>query len=227
MTPAGRFFTQFFDEAMKYFDYPMRDIEWEQGAQASQSSNVNGEVLNTEKKFEILMDASDFLPVELTVIYDEVEREVVIEGHQKERTDRIGSIEKHFRRKFALPEDTCSEGLAAFLVTSKKQLRILAPKKSVGPLLRRLPIQVVTELAEEDGQINEMTCEKQKFSDEGIGEEVTSEITEQKEELNAATCDSDVKQVIEKDVVLSQQLDGPARPKRLPKIKREYLNIFC
>lgn len=28
MTPAGRFFTHFFDEAMQYFNYPMHNIVW-------------------------------------------------------------------------------------------------------------------------------------------------------------------------------------------------------
>lgn len=28
MTPAGRFFTHFFDETMQYFNYPMHDITW-------------------------------------------------------------------------------------------------------------------------------------------------------------------------------------------------------
>lgn len=198
------------------------------------------------------MDVSDFSPVELTVSYDEAEGEVIVEGHLKERTDRMGSIEKHFKRKFALPEDTCSEALAAFLVTSKNQLQIVAPKKGIASLIRPIPIQIVTEVPDiskredrntKSQKVNdsEIKIEKQENLVDGISkstineepksamaeENISAEITELKREPEAEESNAEIKEISEDDTESSQQGETPARPRRMPKIKREYLNIFC
>lgn len=141
MTPAGRFFTHFFDEAMQYFNYPMHDIIWS-GESPTKNSSINEKIIDNDEKFSIEIDLSDFLAGELLIIYNEEERELLVEGHRKERNGRFGSIERNFKRKFDIPIDVHDGSLAAFLIPSGL-LTIQAFKKDNKQPTRRIPIQEI------------------------------------------------------------------------------------
>ncbi|VDM12947.1 unnamed protein product [Wuchereria bancrofti] len=141
MTPAGRFFTHFFDEAMQYFNYPMHDIIWSEES-PTKNSSINEKIIDNDEKFSIEIDLSDFLAGELLIIYNEEERELLVEGHRKERNGRFGSIERNFKRKFDIPIDVHDGSLAAFLIPSGL-LTIQAFKKGNKQPIRRIPIQEI------------------------------------------------------------------------------------
>uniref|UniRef100_A0A915Q0Y2 SHSP domain-containing protein n=1 Tax=Setaria digitata TaxID=48799 RepID=A0A915Q0Y2_9BILA len=148
MTPAGRFFTQFFDEAMQYFNYPMHDITWSNElptANGCRGNSTNEKIIDNDEKLCIEIDLSDFVAGELSVSYDDEGRELLVEGHQKERNGRLGSVERNFKRKFDIPIDANDGSLAAYL-TPAGQLTIQAFKKGIKQPIRRIPIQEVTDV---------------------------------------------------------------------------------
>lgn len=170
--------------------------------------------------------------------YDEEARELLVEGHQKERTDRLGSIERHFKRKFDIPVDTHDGTLAAYF-SSSGLLTLLALKKGVRSAIRRIPIQTVPEVP---NPLNTTA------SDTG-----TSEGTKKAGKLKIAPAihpkpkkvlvEEDKPSNIQKVPTVAEKLpqskkartedekesnfEDIHRPSKKCDIKREYLNIFC
>ncbi|VDO57156.1 unnamed protein product [Onchocerca flexuosa] len=109
-----------------------------------------GEVINEKDKFAVQADVSHFHPKELSVSVRN--RELVIEGHHKERTDRAGhgSIERHFVRKYVLPEEVQPDTIESHL-SDKGVLTICANKRVNGtPASRNIPIRASPKEPEAD-----------------------------------------------------------------------------
>uniref|UniRef100_A0A1I7VZ76 SHSP domain-containing protein n=1 Tax=Loa loa TaxID=7209 RepID=A0A1I7VZ76_LOALO len=103
--------------------------------------NALGEVLDEKDKFGVQVDVSHFHPKELSVSVRD--RELTIEGHHKERTDQSGrgSIERHFVRKYLMPEEVQPDTIESHL-SDKGVLTICAAKTTVGtPAARNIPIR--------------------------------------------------------------------------------------
>lgn len=99
------------------------------------------QVLNEKDKFSIQVDVSQFHPKELSV--SARDRELIVEGHHKERIDQSGqgSIERHFVRKYVMPEEVQPDTIASHL-SDKGVLTICASKATDGlPAARNIPIQ--------------------------------------------------------------------------------------
>lgn len=93
------------------------------------------------------MDVSQFRPNELSVNLRE--RELIIEGHHEERFDQIGTIERHFIRKFIIPEDAQLDTLASDL-TDKGVLRVTAKKAAAAGSMRNIPIKAAPRNSQEE-----------------------------------------------------------------------------
>ncbi|KAK6109408.1 Hsp20/alpha crystallin family protein [Brugia pahangi] len=103
--------------------------------------NALGEVINEKDKFAIQVDVSHFHPKELSVSVRD--RELSIEGHHKERNDHSGhgSIERHFVRKYVMPEEVQTDTIESHL-SDKGVLTICATKTMIGlPAARNIPIR--------------------------------------------------------------------------------------
>ncbi|VDM40225.1 unnamed protein product [Toxocara canis] len=61
------------------------------------------DVVDDSEKFQVEVDVSQFRPNELSVNIRD--NQLIIEGHHQERSDQAGTIERHFVRKYALPQD--------------------------------------------------------------------------------------------------------------------------
>ncbi|KAL3990062.1 Hsp20/alpha crystallin family protein [Acanthocheilonema viteae] len=100
-----------------------------------------GQVVNNREKFAMEMDVSQFHPGDLKV---SVRRgELSIEGHQKQQRDQHGFIERHFVRRFTLPDDVDETTLTSHL-KENGILEISARKKNVAPITptRNIPIEM-------------------------------------------------------------------------------------
>uniref|UniRef100_A0A0M3IKI0 SHSP domain-containing protein n=1 Tax=Ascaris lumbricoides TaxID=6252 RepID=A0A0M3IKI0_ASCLU len=61
-------------------------------------------LFSDKENIAIELGVSQFRPEELSV--NMRDRKLIIEGHHEERSDDHGSIERHFVRKYSLPEKT-------------------------------------------------------------------------------------------------------------------------
>lgn len=83
---------------------------------------------------------SQFRPEELSV--NVREKELIVEGHHEERSDHAGTIERHFIRKYIIPDDVQMDTIQSEL-TDTGVLRVKAKKLAVeGPPSRQIPIQM-------------------------------------------------------------------------------------
>lgn len=82
------------------------------------------------------MNVSQFSPEELSVNLKD--RDLVVEGHHEERNDEFGTIERHFVRKYRLPEDAHLENIQSNL-SKEGVLQVMAPKKTLTAG-RKIPI---------------------------------------------------------------------------------------
>uniref|UniRef100_A0A0R3S4V1 SHSP domain-containing protein n=1 Tax=Elaeophora elaphi TaxID=1147741 RepID=A0A0R3S4V1_9BILA len=92
-------------------------------------------------KFAIQVDVSHFHPKELSVSVQD--RQLIVEGHHKERYDQSGhgSIERHFVRKFVMPEEVQPDTIESHL-SDKGVLTVCASKKAIdAPPARNIPIR--------------------------------------------------------------------------------------
>nr|CAA48631.1 AV25 protein [Acanthocheilonema viteae] len=146
-SPMERFMVNFFDNAFddKSLYRPLQAVApyWLHQPVLNECNigNTFGEVVNEKDKFEIQVDVSHFHPRELSVSVRD--RELIIEGHHKERTDQSGngSIERHFVRKFVMPEEVQLDTIESHL-SDKGVLTIGASKATIGsPAARNIPIR--------------------------------------------------------------------------------------
>ncbi|GMS84996.1 hypothetical protein PENTCL1PPCAC_7171 [Pristionchus entomophagus] len=87
-----------------------------------------GEVINTNEKFSLTVDVSQFKPNELEV--NVTGRELSISGKHEQRADEHGSISRSFNRKYSLPEDVDLESIRSKIVDGK--LMIEATKVGIS-----------------------------------------------------------------------------------------------
>uniref|UniRef100_A0A9J2PTM4 cytidine deaminase n=2 Tax=Ascaris TaxID=6251 RepID=A0A9J2PTM4_ASCLU len=151
MTPAGQFFSGFFGDTMRSFDYPLHKVApyWTEQP-VMRECNVGttlGEVVDDDKKFTFEMDVSQFHPNELSVDLNETDRELIVEGNQESSDDNKESkTTRRFKRYIDVPHDIRIDELAS-QITHNGKLKISAPKH--GPdqpvIIRRIPIRLIAE----------------------------------------------------------------------------------
>uniref|UniRef100_A0A915C8R7 SHSP domain-containing protein n=1 Tax=Parascaris univalens TaxID=6257 RepID=A0A915C8R7_PARUN len=95
------------------------------------------QIVDNAEKFQVEVDVTQFRPNELSV--NVRDHELVIEGHHQERSDQVGSIERHFVRKYSLPHDVQASAFESRLSDSGL-LTVFAPKSN-APAGRSIPIQ--------------------------------------------------------------------------------------
>lgn len=97
------------------------------------------QAINDSEKFAVEVDVTQFHPQELSV--NVLDRELVIEGHHEERSDSSGRIERHFVRKYTIPDDANPETLTSHL-SDRGILTVTAQKKAIEAAKgRKIPIQ--------------------------------------------------------------------------------------
>ncbi|CAG9540470.1 unnamed protein product [Cercopithifilaria johnstoni] len=237
MTPAGRFFSHFFNEAMQYFNYPMHDIVWSEEPPTTNACNgnsINEKIIDNDEKFSIEIDLSDFLTGELLINYDEEGRELLVEGHQKERNDRYGSVERNFKRKFDIPIDAHDGSLAAYLFPTGL-LTIQAFKKHTKQPIRRIPIQEVVDIPDKiDKNTTKPSTNKNTTNKANINSSVSSKsktVSESKfptfEKMSKIAEKIPKIPKIKEDKMKQLNFDEKQKSTDGLSMKREYLNIFC
>lgn len=119
--------------------------------------NCSGSFQCSDDSLSTSLDVSGFAPEDLKVcllskfdkLYFQVsviDQQIVVEAKHGEKQDQLGTIERHFIRKFALPRNASPESVVSNL-TSDGQLSITAQSakaKDVSPP-RTIPIKVVTQ----------------------------------------------------------------------------------
>ncbi|VDN08525.1 unnamed protein product [Thelazia callipaeda] len=242
MTPAGKFFTQFFSDAMQYFNHPMHNVIWSEEPPTTCMSGNNiitqEKIINSDDKFSVEIDVSVFLLEELSITYDYNQREIHIEGCQKKRDDGFDSVERSFKCKYDIADDVEEESLAAYL-TPEGFLTVQARKKSTKKDSRRIPIQAVSYVPDLSHQTatNITTNQCAKFSGTGktkisppvppkpkfLSKQLVSEYRENPE-VNKEF--ENVKKPAKKETEVLD-IKHLQQPKNEPKPNKEYLNIFC
>lgn len=93
-------------------------------------------VVNSKDQFKVSLDVHQFKPEE--VVVKTIDNFVVIEGRHEEKEDEHGYIQRHFVRKYLLPEGVKPENVTSVL-SSDGVLTVAAPKQSaLGPGGERL-----------------------------------------------------------------------------------------
>lgn len=191
-------------------------------------------IIDNDEKFSIEIDLSGFLAGELLVSYDEEGRELLIEGHQKERNDRHGSVERNFKRKFDIPIDAYDSSLAAYLIPSGL-LIVQAFKNGNKQPIRRIPVQEVDNVPDQTDKnatkAPTFATTKNATKKANISPPVPPKpknISQLKyptfEKISKVTEEIPEIQKIEKDKVNFDEIQKPIDKSA---VKREYLNIFC
>jgi len=106
--------------------------------------NCSGSFQCSDDSLSTSLDVSGFAPEDLKVSV--IGQQIVVEAKHGEKQDQLGTIERHFIRKFALPRNASPESVVSNL-TSDGQLSITAQSakaKDVSPP-RTIPIKVVTQ----------------------------------------------------------------------------------
>lgn len=99
-------------------------------------------MVDDAERFAVEVDVSQFRPEELSVNLRE--KELVIEGHHEERSDENGRIERHFIRKYVLPDDAQPDTLESHL-SDQGVLSVQAKKAAIGaPPTRSIPIKAAS-----------------------------------------------------------------------------------
>jgi crystallin alpha B len=83
-------------------------------------------IVNDKHHFKVNLDVHQFKPEEITV--KTIENYVIIEGRHQEKEDEHGYIQRHFVRKYLLPEGVKPEAVTSTL-SADGVLTIHAPKQ--------------------------------------------------------------------------------------------------
>ncbi|MFH4981323.1 hypothetical protein AB6A40_008032 [Gnathostoma spinigerum] len=103
---------------------------------AKQSSD---KVIDEKGDFSVKMDVSGFKSGDLSV--DFRANELTVQGHHEERSEDGGKVERHFVRKYIVPEDLNRDALSCSL-SSEGVLSISAPKLTKkSSEARKIPIK--------------------------------------------------------------------------------------
>uniref|UniRef100_A0AC34RA26 SHSP domain-containing protein n=1 Tax=Panagrolaimus sp. JU765 TaxID=591449 RepID=A0AC34RA26_9BILA len=103
---------------------------------------TSGSFHSTDDSFSASLDVSAYAPEDLKVSV--IGRQIVIEAKHPEKTDELGTIERSFVRKFALPKHADPEAVQSNLsAEGVLTVEVLPPKpKEVSPS-RSIPIKIV------------------------------------------------------------------------------------
>uniref|UniRef100_A0A9J2PWZ3 SHSP domain-containing protein n=1 Tax=Ascaris lumbricoides TaxID=6252 RepID=A0A9J2PWZ3_ASCLU len=140
---AGDYFRRFMEETMREMDRAFSiGPYWESQPNLHECNigNSVGSVVDNAEKFQVEVDVAQFRPNELSV--NVRDHELIIEGHHQERSDQVGSIERHFVRKYSLPQDVQASAFESRLSDSGL-LTVFAPKSN-APAGRSIPIQAAS-----------------------------------------------------------------------------------
>ena len=142
-TPMHRVMARTFNDMMNGFERSLQSVEpyWldQPSLHECNIGNAVGEVINNAERFQVDIDVSQFHPEELSVnLKDD---QLVVEGHHEERSDENGRIERHFIRKYIVPNDVNPECIESHL-SDRGVLSVSAKKMALEDKnTRRIPIQ--------------------------------------------------------------------------------------
>ncbi|XP_049881543.1 protein lethal(2)essential for life-like [Pectinophora gossypiella] len=101
------------------------------------AKDVGSTIKSDKEKFQVNLDVQHFAPEEISVKTSD--GYVVIEGKHEERKDEHGFVSRHFKRRYALPED-CNPETVESKLSSDGVLTVIAPKVSSGKDEKVIPI---------------------------------------------------------------------------------------
>lgn len=104
------------------------------------------QVVDENDKFLVKVNVSQFSPEELSVNLKD--KHLIIEGRHEERDDAHGTIERHFIRKYRLPDDALLDGITSHL-NEDGHLQVMVPKKAIEAS-RKIPISCSKENGHEE-----------------------------------------------------------------------------
>ena len=138
-----RIMARVFDETLRDFQHSWHTLNpyWLQQPVLNEVNigNAVGSLVNDNERFAVEVDVKQFHPSDLSVNIRD--RELVIEGHHEERSDPNGRIERHFIRKYTIPDDANPESIISHL-SDNGVLSVTAKKTAVeGAKGRNIPIQ--------------------------------------------------------------------------------------
>ncbi|KAL3068558.1 hypothetical protein niasHT_030849 [Heterodera trifolii] len=107
---------------------------------------TSGSFHSSDDSLSVSMDCAMFAPEELKVSV--VGNQIVVEGKHGEKQDSLGSIERQFVRKFAMPRNATADSVNSNL-TSDGMLTVTAsaPKAKDNSPIRTIPVKIVTTAA--------------------------------------------------------------------------------
>jgi len=94
------------------------------------------QVVDDNEQFLVILNVSQFAREELTIC--QKGRDLVVEGHHEEDSDAHGSIERHYIRKYRLPDDFAIGNITSHL-DQQGRVHIRAMK---FPLHHNIPFRV-------------------------------------------------------------------------------------
>ncbi|CAI5452083.1 unnamed protein product [Caenorhabditis angaria] len=97
------------------------------------------DVINNDQEYNVSVDVSQFAPEELKV--NIIDNQLIIEGKHEEKTDKYGQIERHFIRKYNLPQGVRPEQIKSEL--SNAGVLSVKYEKTVEPQPKSIPITIV------------------------------------------------------------------------------------
>lgn len=69
------------------------------------------QVINEADRYVVRVDTTSFQPEELRVSV--CSNQLIIEGHHAERNEQTGTVERHFVRKYYIPDDVLQDTLVS------------------------------------------------------------------------------------------------------------------
>uniref|UniRef100_A0A0K0ECL3 SHSP domain-containing protein n=1 Tax=Strongyloides stercoralis TaxID=6248 RepID=A0A0K0ECL3_STRER len=82
-------------------------------SEAHKFAEPSSEIINNEKEFKVKMDVSHFSPEELKVTVKD--KCLQVEGRHEEKTDKFGTIQRSFVRRYILPPNVKEENVVSEL----------------------------------------------------------------------------------------------------------------
>ncbi|KHN74497.1 Small heat shock protein OV25-1 [Toxocara canis] len=154
-SPLERSIARVFDDTLREMERPFRWIApyWLDQPEIQQCNigNALGSIVNDKEKFNVEIDVTQFRPEELSVNIRD--HELIVEGHHEEKSDESGKIERHFIRKYTLPNDAQLDTIESH-ISDKGILSVGAKKGSIaGPPSRNIPIQMAPREAKMNNEI--------------------------------------------------------------------------
>ncbi|CAI4229788.1 unnamed protein product [Auanema sp. JU1783] len=136
-SPLMNFNTRFFDDFE--FDRPFQRPYWNDHSMlTAHKIGEAQDVIDNEREYTVSVDVSQFEPEELKV--NIVDDKLVIEGKHEEKSDKYGTVERHFVRKYQLPPFVKAEEIKSDL--SKEGVLTVRYDKKPEQQPRTIPIKI-------------------------------------------------------------------------------------